>query len=141
MAEDGAEPLRAKAAAVATGSSPGAASVNDDALAMDAAQIVDALDVVSWDQYLIAAKLHRALRGRHGDDDHPTQNHWNGSAKVALISIERSEAAWRLIAHWSAGDQPCLLADHLMQLRKEVEREFPRARYFVRPGFDDQPAP
>ena len=35
---------------------------------------------------------------RTEDDQHPVQNDWNGSAKVALISIKRSEAAWRIIA-------------------------------------------
>src|SRR5207245_1517733 len=61
----------------------------------------DALEVVMRDSTFITVKLHRALDGRdryqhdeRGDD--PVQNDWNGSAKVALISLERSEAAWRV---------------------------------------------
>src|SRR5688500_15364445 len=56
----------------------------------------EALDIAMHDAFFIAAKLRRALDGRdrheHGEevDDHPVQNDWNGSAKVALISIERS---------------------------------------------------
>jgi hypothetical protein len=49
-------------------------------------------------------KIMRALDGR---DEYPlgapfeksaVQNDWNGSAKVALISIQRTEDAWRLVA-------------------------------------------
>jgi hypothetical protein len=105
----------------------------------------DALEIIAWDSSLIGAKLHRALHGRdeyqHGDrfgDNHPIQNDWNGSAKVALTSIERSAAAWRTIASCSSGEVPALMADHLEQLRTEVEREFPDARSFVRPGFDEE---
>lgn len=105
----------------------------------------DALDVIAWDHILIGAKLHRALHGRDDyrsgerfGDDHPVQNDWNGSAKVALISIERSEAAWRLVASCAPGDTPSMMADHLAQLLRDVEREFPHARRFVRPGFDEE---
>src|SRR4029079_8449312 len=57
----------------------------------------EALTVISWDVMFIAIKLRRALDGRDryqtgGEawDDDPVQNDWNGSAKVALISLERS---------------------------------------------------
>jgi hypothetical protein len=36
----------------------------------------------------------RPIHGEEGDEDDPVQNDWNGSAKVALISIERSIDAW-----------------------------------------------
>src|SRR5262249_45106434 len=64
----------------------------------------EALEVVAHDSVFIGPKLGRALDGRdryyHGEDleEDPIQSDWNGSAKVAIISIERSEAAWRLIA-------------------------------------------
>lgn len=108
-----------------------------------AEDVREGLEIVSWDHVLIAAKLHRALDGRdcheHGEgvEDHPVQTDFNGSAKVALISIERSEAAWRVIATCAAGQTPTVLADQLAALRQEVEAEFPRARSFVRPGFDE----
>jgi len=35
-------------------------------------------------------------------DDDPVQNDWNGSAKVALISIERSASAWESAWPWEA---------------------------------------
>ncbi len=99
----------------------------------------EAMEVISWDHRMIRVKLHRALNSREApfDDEHPIQNDANGSAKLALILIERSEAAWRVIAHATAAELPLMMADHLAQLRAEVESEFPHAHRFIRPGFDD----
>jgi hypothetical protein len=106
------------------------------------ARILDAVDIVRWDSYLIFVKLHRAIDGRGEDPeegiwDDPIQNDYNGSAKLALTLIDRSEGAWRAIDHWfpSSGGAR-LLADQLAALRVTTEREFPRARTFLRPGFD-----
>jgi hypothetical protein len=107
--------------------------------------IREAVEIVSWDHTLIWVKLHRALDGhdrfRTGEDDEddPVQSDWNGTAKLALILLERSETAWRTLAHAAAGDLPGELATVLAHIRDEVEQEFPRAREFVRPGFDDEP--
>src|SRR5262245_2858459 len=71
------------------------------------------------DALLIGAKLRRALRGRdhheryNDDDPHSVQNDWNGSAKTALISIERSCVAWRIIAQATSDETPALLAVEL----------------------------
>jgi hypothetical protein len=103
----------------------------------------ESLAIVGWDSHLIDAKLHRALVGRDehlrdGDaDDHPVQNDWNGSAKVASISIERSTQAWRVIAAATHDPAAAMLADSLVQLGVAVERAFPNARAFIRPGFDE----
>lgn len=112
------------------------------------ARILDAVDIVRWDSYLIFVKLHRAIDGRGEDEeeredgeegvwDDPIQNDYNGSAKLALTLIDRSEGAWRAIDRWfpSSGGAR-LLADQLASLRVSIEREFPRARAFLRPGFD-----
>lgn len=114
----------------------------DAAPAGDAA-LVEALEVAAHDASLVSAKLYRALLGRlrhreyGGVDDHPVQNDWNGSAKVALLSLERSELAWRVIAQASGEATPTALADQLRTLRREVEDAFPDAWSFVRPGFDE----
>ena len=103
----------------------------------------EALEVALHDSVLVTVKLSRALHGRdehqhEGDgDDDPVQNDWNGSAKVSLISIERSENAWRTIADATGDETPALLADQLHDLRAEVEQAFPHARSFIRPGFDE----
>jgi hypothetical protein len=104
----------------------------------------EAVEVAQYDKTLIHAKLHRALKGldaaRHGDDGDdqpPGQEDWNGSAKVALISIERSTAAWLTIAQSTEDVTPSAIAGQLHDLRSEVERAFPAAWAFVRPGFDE----
>jgi hypothetical protein len=106
--------------------------------------VQEALQIVSWDAHLIGAKIHRALTGRdcvaHGEDevDDPVQNDWNGSAKVALLSLERSEAAWRTIAAATGDTAPAVLADGASHLRRALQADFPNARAFIRPGFDEQ---
>ena len=97
--------------------------------------------VIAWFEYFIAAKTHRALRGLACDD--PEERDWpaghDGSAKVALLGIERSHAAWLELAHRGVASpaeiEPCI-AD-LIWLSDELERVFPCARAFVRPGLDE----
>ena len=97
---------------------------------------------MQWYQHFISVKLQRAIGSRvheaeEGDFGFPKDS--EGSAKVALIAIDRSIAAWaRLREHFEAGHGDAIL-DLLVQLerlRREAEREFPRARAFQRPGFD-----
>jgi hypothetical protein len=108
-------------------------------------QLSDAVEVAGWDAYLIRAKLHRALRGRdqftHGEafDEDPVQNDWNGSAKVALISIRRSITAWVTIAAATGDLAAATVAEELRRLEAEAERTFPDAWQFIRPGFDQVP--
>jgi hypothetical protein len=127
----------------------------------EAADIVDATQVIEWFHMQIAVKVRRALgglereeehQGEPGDDpfgpDDPelrqemaeaAKSDSDGSAKVALIGIDRSIEAWgRLRAHLP--DQADGLIDtlaHLDRLRREIETRFPGARAFKRPGFDD----
>ncbi len=101
----------------------------------------EALEIVAHDATFIGAKLHRALLGKDeyglfGADD-PIQNDWNGSAKVALISVERSEHAWLTIAQATGEATPATIARRLAELRREVEEVFPKASQFIRPGFDE----
>jgi hypothetical protein len=107
----------------------------------------EAIDVIGWDSHLIHVKIKRALNGR---DEHPrgapfeksaVQSDWNGSAKVALISLQRSEHAWRVVAAASADEAATVLAGSLERLRLDTSREFPRAMEFRRPGFDDPKRP
>jgi hypothetical protein len=107
------------------------------------AVLLEAIAIAHWDSCFIGAKLHRALHGRDrhesGDDwdADPIQNDWNGSAKIALISIERSESAWQTIAQATGDVVAAELAAAVSALRREVEEAFPFARLFTRPGFDD----
>jgi hypothetical protein len=101
----------------------------------------EALEVIRWYQHFIYVKLMRAVRGEleereEGLDEFARDS--EGSAKIALIGIDRSIGAWGTIY---AGD---LLHDekvlryvaYLDRLREQVEETFPKARAFIRPGFD-----
>lgn len=96
--------------------------------------------VIGWFETMIPAKIHRAIHGlaEEWDDSEGLADH-DGSAKVALLGIERSHAAWTdlialgLITHTDAHG---FLAD-LVWLRDALERVFPKARAFVRPAFDE----
>lgn len=114
----------------------------DELLKHDDGPLTEAIEIVSWDAHFIHVKLQRALSGRdrfaHDEDfdDDPIQNDWNGSAKIALISIERSSAAWATIAAATTDPAAARLAAELGDLAREVESAFPDVRKFIRPGFD-----
>jgi len=101
----------------------------------------DAVQVVHWYQHQIYVKLMRAVRGQLEDrfedlDEFPKDS--DGSAKVALIGIDRSIGAWGEIReHMPAGKDKALdIIRQLITLRKKTEKAFPEARNFVRPGLD-----
>ena len=104
----------------------------------------DAREVIQWYQYQIAVKTMRALSGRKEELDDGSEmadfpRDSDGSAKVALIGIDRSIAAWRMM-QLSLPDRvesivPLIL--QLERLRRRLEKSFPQARDFVRPGFDE----
>jgi hypothetical protein len=107
-------------------------------------QLEDAREVIQWYQYQIAVKTMRALSCRDdGWEDEPEMTDFpkdsDGSAKVALIGIDRSMAAWRLmqLSLPERADSIVPLMLQLERLRQRVEKHFPEAREFVRPGFDE----
>lgn len=118
----------------------------------DDLDISNAIDVLRWYQFFIAAKIFRALVGRedsvsddapdaddldqinlHGHDDS------DGSAKIALIGIDRSSSAWRVmqssLPEKADSIRPMLV--ELERMRRAAEENFPQARDFIRPGFDE----
>ena len=152
--------------------------------------VTDAVDVIHWYQFFIAAKLYRGLMGREGDMERgsqPTpgsqrpsaagvgagqldwgtvregaadeifpgpepdedeeydaeleavQNDSNGSVKVALIAIDRSLSAWRILQTSlpEKADTIVPMLVELERLRHATEAYFPNARDFIRPGFDE----
>jgi hypothetical protein len=115
--------------------------------AAEAVAVQDAADVIRWYQFQIAVKLMRAVNwevdaDEEGSDDEEIreihEHDRDGSAKVALIGIDRSMAAWTVLRQ-SLDDESDTLLDLLVQLsrlRVAAEQTFPDARAFVRPGFD-----
>ncbi len=121
----------------------------------DGVDVHDALEVTRWYRIQILTKLSRALRCEPWEDevdvliaasavddpelseeDFPSDA--DGSAKVALLGIERSFAAWSVLrdAIPEAAQATLDLMRRLMQLRLAVDRRFSGAREFRRPGFD-----
>jgi hypothetical protein len=132
-------------------------------------EVPEAVEVVRWYQFFIAAKIFRAVVGtdRFDESDFEDENALtfdfvseetddddvdydliiarsslmdsNGSAKIALVAIDRSIAAWRTLQislpEKSNTIKPLLI--ELDELRRSLEARFPRARDFVRPGFDE----
>lgn len=110
---------------------------------VEVSDVEDAREVIQWYQYQIAVKTMRALSGRKEElEEDPESmdfpNDSDGSAKVALIGIDRSIAAWRMM-QLSLPDRSESIVTLILQLdrlRQRVEKSFPQARDFIRPGFD-----
>jgi len=111
------------------------------ALSNEEVSLEKAIEVIRWYQCFIAAKVMRAVRGKIDEeeergDEFPSDS--DGSAKIALIAIDRSIAAWAVIRHYitdGAGGVTDVIA-FLDGLGQAVEKTFPSARSFIRPGFD-----
>lgn len=98
--------------------------------------------VVRWYQFVIAAKVTRGLMSRIDEDDYLSEadpRDSDGSAKAALIAIDRSISAWKLMCNLRPEDASSIhrLLVQLETLRAGAEKEFPNGRDFIRPGFDE----
>lgn len=111
----------------------------------EAEKLSDFTDVIRWYQHFIYVKLRRAISSRARKDLETDEelkailNDGDGSAKIALIAMDRSIAAWSGMrdALGEDGDDNILdLLAQLTKIRRETEKLFPQARAFVRPGFD-----
>jgi hypothetical protein len=109
---------------------------------IELSDLEDAREVIQWYQYQIAVKTMRALSGRKEELEDPETADFpkdsDGSAKVALIGIDRSMAAWRMM-QLSLPDRVDSIVPLILQLerlRQRLEKSFPQARDFARPGFD-----
>jgi hypothetical protein len=107
----------------------------------EAAGLKDSVDIICWYQHLIYVKIMRAIEGDLRKrpeilDGLPRDS--DGSAKVALVAIDRSIAAWGAMRNYFPEQENTILdlLVHLDRLRRKIEKTFPDARAFVRPGFD-----
>jgi hypothetical protein len=103
----------------------------------------EAVEVIRWYQHQIGAKIVRGLSGTESarePDDYQSDS--DGSAKVALIGLDRSIGAWGVLRGClpEKVDGIRAILQHLERLRRTVEQTFPNARSFVRPGFDSIPS-
>jgi hypothetical protein len=109
-----------------------------------AVKFADALEVVQWYCFYIAAKVHRSqfeleerLKDEADDDDALADN--RGSAKIALIAVNRSiEALAVLYPELKEHEDEILkFLQQLSRIKKLLLVAFPTAMEFKRPGFDD----
>ncbi len=109
-------------------------------LRMEDERLKDCLEIVQWYRHFIFIKLQRAHKALEDEKD------WEidpldslGTAKVALIAIDRSIGAWSYVLQKFGEDEDLLLhmLAGLQRLRRAVEEKFPAARAFVRPGLDE----
>jgi hypothetical protein len=106
-----------------------------DAVASDAAERLEETCIT------VASKVFRAVSSALDPDFDPQdiQSDANGSAKVALLLIEESRQAWRVLmepGRAAANGVPARLIATLDAMESDILRRFPRAFEFVRPGFD-----
>jgi hypothetical protein len=111
------------------------------AAAREGVSLEEAIEVIRWYQYFICAKVMRAVRGDIEEKEERCDefaSDSDGSAKIALIAIDRSIAAWAVIQHYmtDGGQEVIDIIVFLDGLRQAVEETFPNARSFIRPGFD-----
>ena len=97
--------------------------------------------VICWFHMQIMVKVRRAIRGLVEDDEDGCEGprDSDGSAKVALIGIDRSHAAWLALVERGevTASDVAPIAANLVWLGEALERVFPNARAFVRPGLDE----
>lgn len=117
---------------------------NETLVADDDPMAAEMLEIVHWYVFFIAAKTHRGYHGVVDTDGYEDtdalsdlESDANGSIKIALIAIERSILAWTYLLSTTNQELIRPLIDQLETVKAIIERKFPNAREFVRPGFDE----
>jgi hypothetical protein len=111
-------------------------------------QLNDAIEIIHWYKILINNKIYRAIQKTpflaESEEDNTLiinslQSDENGSAKAALIAIERSITAWESVRSYfpQFTDDILDLFLFLNDIRRELLVWHPQANEFVRPGFDE----
>jgi hypothetical protein len=110
-----------------------------EGFAPDNRGISEPLEVIHQFAYFAAAKVRRALLGLADDERYGSCGDTEGSAKAALIALERLRTAWRELVdgHFVKTESVAALIDEATWIIQETERHVPNARLFIRPGFDE----
>jgi len=113
------------------------------AVDLDDRVALEALDRLEETCLTIASKIHRATCNWNPEaEPHASpQDDAHGSAKVALLLIAESRAAWRVIGapgRSFGNGAPARFVVVLETLEAGVLDRFPQAPSFVRPGFDTE---
>jgi hypothetical protein len=102
----------------------------------EAIALHEAVEVIRWYQYFLYPKIFRAMSGLL-DDGRDMMDDVLGSAKIALIAIERSIGAWQALGGLlQQSDDVLELQIRLAWIKTELEKRIPEAMDFKRPCFD-----
>lgn len=113
----------------------------------ETAALGEALEVIQWYLFQIEVKLRRAQssvefdeeEGLEDSEEYPAD--WKVSARIALLGIERSLAAWAVLYQYlpEFRDEMLPFMGCLQKAKRLVSKRFPQAVGWQRPYFD-QPA-
>ncbi len=104
-------------------------------------KINNSIEVIHWYHIFIHSKIMRALQCKEEDlseEEFPLDS--DGFAKIVLIAIDYSISAWGYIYMQMDDKEEYIfnIIKLLVSLQHLVEEEFPNARSFIRPGFDEK---
>ena len=105
--------------------------------------VAEAVEIIRYYQYFIILKINRAISGKLQDENYGfednEQKDYDGSAKIALIAIDKSISSWHYLMDEFEQKQDEILdiLALLDNIKTNTETYFPDARAFVRPGFDE----
>lgn len=103
----------------------------------EAVALHEAVEVIRWYQFFLYPKIARAMSGLQ-DNERDMMDDVLGSAKIALIAIERSIGAWQTLGQQlGQSDEVLDMQIQLTRIKTELEKRIPDARAFKRPGFDN----
>jgi hypothetical protein len=107
-------------------------------------KLKDAVDIIKWYHFFIPPKCQRLVmenihKGYQDAEYPPEERMYNGTAKITLIAIERSIAAWGILLELvpEHEDEMLSVLALLQKLQRLIHIEFPDAIKFIRPGFDE----
>lgn len=101
----------------------------------------EALEVIRYYLFFIEVKTRRAFFDiEEIADEDPIQNDNNGTAKIAIIAIDRSIEAYTVLFYRFKDHEEQILKylKQLANLKEDLISVFPYVMKFVRPGFDTE---
>ena len=103
------------------------------------ADAAESMGVLHHFGIFVAAKIHRALQGLAEEEPLQADADAYGSAKAALLGLERMREAWiQLLASGVVTEKDAApFVTTTEWLIDEIDRLIPEARAFIRPGFDE----
>ncbi len=108
----------------------------------EVAELNEAFSNIYYYLEFIDPKIRRAIEGLHDEwtmSLAPIQNDATGTAKIAMIAIEKSLASWNYIRNQipDIDDDALDILVNLSQMLEGMKKEFPNVNEFIRPGFDE----